>query len=95
MKDKIHFSDEDDQGNSVIRDNINTTIALLRETAHYSQEEKINKAWQEYLLQLMNQNTLRSDTGMYKGAFVPTTCAFSFKKGNESMWEKDGACYVK
>ena len=95
VSDKIHFSDEDEQGNSVIRDNIAKTIALLRETAHYSQESSINKAWQEYLLQLLNQNTLRSDTGMYKGAFVPTTCAFSFEKGNESMWEKDGECYVK
>ena len=95
VEDKIHFSDEDEQGNSVIKDNIAKTIALLRETAHYSQEEKINKAWQEYLLQLINQNTLRSDAGMYKGAFVPTTCAFSFTKGNEDMWEKDGACYVK
>ena len=93
--DKIHFSDEDEQGNSVIRSNIEKTIALLRETAHYSQEDKINKAWQEYLLQLMNQNTLRSDSGLYKDAFVPTTCAFSFTKGNEAMWEKDGVCYVK
>ena len=95
ISDKIHFSDEDEQGNSVIRSNIDKTIALLRETAHYSQEEKINKAWQEYLLQLLSQNTLRSDLGFYKDAFVPTTCAFSFDKGNEAMWEKDGICYVK
>ena len=93
--DKIHFSDEDEQGHSVISDNIDKTIALLRESAHYSQSDKINNAWQEYLLQLLNQNRLRSDTGMYKGAFVPTTCAFSFQKGNEAMWEKDGVCYVK
>ena len=46
-------------------------------------------------MQLINQNELRSDTGMYKDAFVPTTCAFSFKKGNEADWKEGGACYVK
>ena len=92
---RIHFSDEDEQGNSVIRDNIDKTIALLRETAHYSQQDKINKAWQEYLLQLINQNNLRSELDMFEGAFVPTTCAFSFTKGNEALWEKEGLCYVK
>ena len=95
ISEKIHFSDEDEQGYSVIETNIEKTIALARESAHYSQADKINKAWQEYLLQLINQNNLRSDAGIYKDAFVPTTCAFSFSKGNEAMWEKDGVCYVK
>lgn len=95
VKDRIHFSDEDEEGNSVISDNIDKMIYLLRESHHYSQEESINKAWQSYLLQLAYQNELRSEAGMYKNSFVPTTCAFKFSKGNEALWEKDGDCYVK
>lgn len=94
LKDRIHFSDEVD-GKSVIKANIERTITQLRESAKLSQEDSINKAWREYLIQLINQNELRSDTGMYKDAFVPTTCAFSFKKGNEADWKEGGACYVK
>ena len=92
--DKIHFSDEVD-GYSKIKANITKTIKELRESAQLSQEESINNAWKEYLIQLMNQNQMRSDEGMYKGAFVPTTCAFSFKKGNEKDWKEGGKCYVK
>ena len=94
LKDRIHFSDEV-EGKSVIRTNIERTISQLRESAKLSQEESINKAWTEYLMQLINQNELRSDEGMYKDAFVPTTCAFSFKKGNEALWKEGGECYVK
>ena len=94
LKDRIHFSDEV-EGKSVIRANIERTISQLRESAKLSQEESINKAWTEYLMQLINQNELRSDEGMYKDAFVPTTCAFSFKKGNEALWKEGGECYVK
>ena len=94
LKDRIHFSDEV-EGKSVIRANIERTISQLRESAKLSQEESINKAWTEYLMQLINQNELRSDEGMYKDAFVPTTCAFSFKKGNEDLWKEGGECYVK
>lgn len=94
LKDRIHFSDEV-EGKSVIRANIEKTISQLRESAKLSQEESINKAWTEYLMQLINQNELRSDEGMYKDAFVPTTCAFSFKKGNEDLWKEGGECYVK
>jgi hypothetical protein len=94
LKDRIHFSDEV-EGKSVIRANIERTISQLRESAKLSQEESINKAWTEYLMQLINQNELRSDDGMYKDAFVPTTCAFSFKKGNEDLWKEGGECYVK
>lgn len=92
--DRIHFSDEV-EGKSVIKSNIERTISQLRESAKLSQEESINKAWTEYLMQLINQNELRSDEGMYKDAFVPTTCAFSFKKGNEALWKEGGECYVK
>lgn len=94
LKDRIHFSDEV-EGKSVIKANIERTISQLRESAKLSQEESINKAWTEYLMQLINQNELRSDEGMYKDAFVPTTCAFSFKKGNEDLWKEGGECYVK
>ena len=94
LKNRIHFSDEV-EGKSVIRANIERTISQLRESAKLSQEESINKAWTEYLMQLINQNELRSDEGMYKDAFVPTTCAFSFKKGNEDLWKEGGECYVK
>ena len=105
LEDRIHFSDEidipdpDDPSKTIkyskIRENITKTIEQLRESAQYSQKESMNKAWQEYLIQLMNQNELRSDEGMYKGAFVPTTCAFSFSKGHESDWKEGGRCYVK
>ncbi len=95
MSDKVHFFDEDESGNSVIQNNIEEMISLLRENAHYSQIDSINNAWKDYLLQLINQNKMRSDVDMYEGAFVPTTCAFSFSKGNESMYEEGGACYVK
>ena len=98
MENKITFSDEDENGNSVIKNNIDAMIALLRESHHYSQEDSINSAWKSYLLQLSYQNLLRSDAGMYKGAFVPTTCAFRFNKDNTDL-EKDfkegGKCYVK
>ncbi len=94
LKNRIHFSDEV-EGKSVIKANIERTISQLRESAKLSQEESINKAWTEYLMQLINQNELRSDEGMYKDAFVPTTCAFSFKKGNEDLWKEGGECYVK
>ncbi len=92
---KIHFSDEDKDGNSVIRTNIAKTIEQLRESSKLSQEESINKAWNEYLIQLINQNEVRSEEGMYKDAFVPTTCAFSFNKVNEKEWKEGGKCYVK
>jgi hypothetical protein len=97
LADRIHFSDEDPQTHkSVIKTNIEKTISQLRENAKLTQEESINKAWTEYLIQLMNQNDLRSETGMYKDAFVPTTCAFSFKKGSEAEWKEEGGrCYVK
>lgn len=96
LADRIHFSDEDPETHkSVIKANIERTIAQLRESAKLSQEESINKAWKEYLMQLINQNDLRSDEGMYKDAFVPTTCAFSFNKGNEDDWKEGGRCYVK
>ena len=98
IKDKVVFSDEDPNDpnrKGVIRTNIEKTIELLRESSHYTQEESINNSWKEYLTQLSYQNLMRSDTGMYRKSFVPTTCAFSFTKGNEKMWEKDGACYVK
>lgn len=95
MSDKLHFFDEDESGESVIRNNINDMISLLRENAHNSQIDSINKAWKDYLLQLINQNNMRSDEGMYEGAFVPTTCAFSFSKGNEDLYKEGGACYVK
>ena len=97
LENKIHFSDEVN-GKSKIRENITKTIKQLRESAKVSQENSINKAWQEYLIQLMNQNELRNgdiDDTMYKGAFVPTTCAFNFKKGNEADWKEGGRCYVK
>ena len=89
LKDKLHFSNEK------VKENIQRTIDQLRESAHYSQEESINKAWKEYLLQLMNQNELRSELGMYSDAFVPTTCAFSFKDGDKADWKEGGRCYVK
>lgn len=92
--DRIHFSDEV-EGKSVIKSNIERTISQLRESAKLSQEESINKAWTEYLMQLINQNELRSEEGMYKKSFVPTTCAFSFTKGNEDDWKEGGRCYVK
>ncbi len=95
VSDIIHFSDEDAQGNSKIRSNIDKQVALLRETAHYSQIDKISNAWQEYLLQLVNQNDLRSDVGMYRKGFLPTVCAFKFSKGNEDLFREDGKCYVK
>ena len=94
VEEKLHFSDEKD-GKSTIKSNIEKTIKQLRESAKYSQEESINKAWTEYLLQLMNQNELRSEQGMYQGAFVPTTCAFSFNKDNQDEWKEGGKCYVK
>ena len=92
---RIHFSDEDENHNSVIRTNIDKMISLLRETHHYSQLDSINNSWKEYLLQLRYQNELRSEEGMFANSFVPTTCAFSFSKGNEADWKEGGKCYVK
>ncbi len=97
VESKIHFSDEDDQGHSVVETNIKKNIDLLRETHHENRYDSINSAWQAYLLMLLNQNKWRSDADEFKGAFVPTTCAFRFNKDHESDWDKDsgGKCYVK
>ena len=95
IKDKLHFSDEDEQGNSVVRNNIIRNIELLRETHHENRYSSLNNAWQSYLLMLMAQNEWRSDENQFEGAFVPTTCAFSFSKENKDLWEEGGLCYVK
>ena len=95
IKDKLHFSDEDEQGNSVVENNIIRNIELLRETHHENRYSSLNSAWQSYLLMLLAQNEWRSDAGQFKGAFVPTTCAFSFSKANKALWEEGGLCYVK
>ena len=81
---------------SVINDNINNYISMLRENHHESRYDSLNNAWQTYLLMLINQNKYRSEEGYFKDAFVPTTCAFKFTEGNEDMWKEDGGiCYVK
>ena len=95
IKEKLHFSDEDEQGNSVVEHDILRNIELLRETHHENRYDSLNSAWQSYLLMLMTQNQWRSDTKQFKGAFVPTTCAFSFSKANKALWEEGGLCYVK
>lgn len=99
VRESIHFSDEVEEGGelkSVIRDNIDRMIYLLRESHHYSQIDSINAAWQEYLLQLAYQNTVRGEEGMYSEAFIPTTCAFTFDKDHDQKdWEKGGRCYVE
>ena len=96
VEERLHFSDEDEQGNSVIENNIKKNIELSRETHHLNRYSSINSAWQTYLLMLMNQNQWRSDEDQFEGAFVPTTCAFKFSEGNEDEWKEDGGkCYVK
>lgn len=95
IKDKIHFSDEDEDGNSVVAHDILRNIELLRETHHENRYSSLNSAWQSYLLMLMRQNEWRSDENEFKGAFVPTTCAFKFSKENKELWEEGGLCYVK
>ena len=105
IKEKLHFSDEDEQGNSVVENNIIRNIELLRETHHENRYSSINSAWQSYLLMLLTQNEWRSDENQFKGAFVPTTCAFHFDSAHEDEWKetyvdseghvKEGRCYVK
>ena len=96
IEERLHFSDEDEDGNSVVRDNISKNIDLLRETHHLNRYSSINSAWQTYLLMLINQNQWRSDEDEFEGAFVPTTCAFNFTEGNEDEWKEEGGrCYVK
>ena len=109
----LHFSDEvevekdDGQGGTVtekyskLEEDIDKMISLLRENAHENRYTSINGNWEDYLKMLLNQNNWRSNKDEYEGAFVPTTCAFSFKEGNEDMWKKDanggqgGLCYVE
>ena len=110
----LHFSDEievekeDPQTGttyterySKLEEDIDKMISLLRENAHENRYTSINGNWQDYLQMLTNQNNWRSEKDEYKDAFVPTTCAFSFKEGNEDMWKKDGTgaqgglCYVE
>ena len=96
VKERLHFSDEDEQGNSVIENNIEKNIDLLRENHHENRYSSINSAWQSYLLMLLNQNQWRSDEDQFEGAFVPTTCAFKFDEDNKDEWKEDGGrCYVK
>ena len=79
--------------NASVKENIENHIKLLRETSHASQEDKINDAWQTYLLMLRYQNIVRD----MKDAMVHTTCAFRFNSDNEDLFDKDlgGYCYVK
>ena len=96
VESKLHFSDEDEQGVSVIENNIKKNIDLLRETHHENRYNSINSAWQTYLLMLLNQNQWRSDKNEFKGAFVPTTCAFNFDESHKDEWKEEGGrCYVK
>ena len=105
IKDKIHFSDEDEDGNSLVENNIQKNIDLLRENHHENRYNSINSAWQTYLLMLMNQNQWRSEQNQFADAFVPTTCAFKFDADNKDEWKetyvddqgkvKEGSCYVK
>ena len=87
--DTIHFFDADENGNSVVKNNIDQYIELLRETSKASGEDSINEAWQSYLLTLRYQNETRA----LDGALVPTTCAFNFNDANE--YKEGGYCYVK
>lgn len=87
--DSIKFFDEDAQGNSVIKSNIEKYIELLRETSKESNETSIKDAWQTYLLMLRYQNSVRK----MDNAMVPATCAFNFKTGAE--YKEGGYCYVK
>ena len=90
--DKIHFSDEDANGKSQIKDNIQAYIDLLRESRHYESIDSMNSAWQTYLLMLKYQNEVRSKNN----SLLPTTCAFHFDEGGTNEWFKEGGkCYVK
>lgn len=89
--DKVKFFDEDENGNSVIKSNIEKYIELLRETSKESNDKSINEAWQSYLFTLSYQNEVRQMTG----ALVPTTCAFNFNSTNAKEWKEGGYCYVK
>ena len=83
---------------SPIQQKIEKTIAELRENAKLSQEEAINKAWKEYIIQLLDQNQQRNgdkDGTMFKKAFVPTTCAFTFDSAHKNDWKEGNKCYVK
>ena len=100
LKEKLVFSDEDPEtGESVVRNNIQSVIDLSREQHHENRYSSINSAWKDYLLMLIEQNKWRSDLKEYKGAFVPTTCAFIFDKDHQDEWKKDveggSRCYVK
>ena len=96
VEERLHFSDEDEQGNSVVENNIKKNIELLRESHHENRYSAINSAWQTYLLMLLNQNQWRSEEGQFKKAFVPTTCAFFFDKDHKDEWKEEGGkCYVK
>ena len=89
---KIHFSDEDAQGKSEIKDNIQAYIDLLRESRHYDSIESMNSAWESYLLMLRYQNEVRSK----ENSLLPTTCAFHFSEGGASGdYKEGGKCYVK
>ena len=89
--DKIVFFDQDENGNSVVKNNIAKYIELLRETSKESSAKSINEAWQSYLLALKYQNEVRAQDG----AMVPTTCAFNFNSTNEKEFKEGGYCYVK
>ena len=87
---KLHFFDEDETGFSQIEQNIEDMIQLLRFEQGLSNDESINDAWESYLIQLRNQNTLRKYKGM-----MSTSCVFKFHNEDKDAFEKGGACYVK
>ena len=84
VKDKITFT------NPSVEENINEYIKLLRETKTVGDQKSINDAWQNYLLMLDYQNTVRS----YQHALVPSTCAFHFNDTNSDAFKEGGVCYV-
>ena len=90
VKGKIHFFDEDGDGYSKVQANIDEMISLLRFEKALNNEKSINDAWESYLIQLRNQNTLRNYKGM-----MSTSCVFKFHNGDTAAFEKGGECYVK
>ncbi|MBO6280201.1 MAG: hypothetical protein J6M95_01295 [Bacilli bacterium] len=90
---QITFFDKDEDGHSVIAENIEKKIQLLRESKFLSNIESINGSWEDYLIQLRDQNDKRAYKGM-----LSTGCVFRWNRGNaadKAAFEKGGECYVK
>lgn len=77
-----------------LKEDIANYINNQRNSNKTSSSKTLNDAWRSYIELLEQQNVAR-ENGDETHQLVPTTCAVSFKKHDDSdpRWQKGGVCY--